>query len=449
MNNNVNFGTSANQFGFLFRLRERFRNLFKKKTAESYRESNEEGRWDDEYRESHEINFAEIFSLRLTNYTLSGSSATCDDENINVPLQRTIAKWYKWVQMAYGVGRVFLIPYVLEGNIYTDIIPQGRAWTTRRVGDDVVGIGVVADIRTVGKETFTRLTSYDWNAETKEFVIENKAIRTNGSEAPLSIVEEWASIEPYILISDVEKPLFAYVDCPKDNRRTDSLQGAPITYGCEETIEQIKKCIRQYQDEFDLKETWLGVDRVMLDKNGQPDNSKLYKTFNGKSAESLFEIFSPDIRDASFRARLLDLFALLEKQVGTSSGILTPAETANATATQVRRAMYDTFSVVDRMRGAINTAIDDLCYIYTVYMRLISIPFDAAYAVTKEWGEIMPTDRAEQFSILLQGHSADAVKTVEIRRFIYPDETQEEAIAAVKEIQESKPEPVLPDFFGE
>ena len=140
---------------------------------------------------------------------------------------------------------------------------------------------------------------------------------------------------------------------------------------------------------------------------------------------------------------------MLEKQVGTSSGILTPAETANATATQVRRAMYDTFSVVDRMRGAINTAIDDLCYIYTVYMRLISIPFDAAYAVTKEWGEIMPTDRAEQFSVLMQGHNADAVKTVEIRRFIYPDETLEEATAAVQEIQESKPEPVVPDFFGE
>jgi hypothetical protein len=145
----------------------------------------------------------------------------------------------------------------------------------------------------------------------------------------------------------------------------------------------------------------------------------------------------------------LDLFALLEKQVGTSSGILTPAETANATATQVRRSMYDTFSVVDRMRANINAALDDLCYIYTVYMRLIAIPFNADYSVAKEWGDVMPNDRAEQFSILLQGHSADAIKTVEIRRFIYPDETLEDALAAVQEIQESKPEPVVPDFFGE
>lgn len=449
MNNVENFGATPNQYGFLFRVRGLFRNLFKKKLAESYRESTEEARWDGDYRDNFDVNFAEIFALRLTNYTLSDSTVVCDEESIDIPLQKAIDKWHKWVQMAYGVGRVFLIPYVLEGRIYTDLIPQGRAWTTRQIGDDVIGIGVIADIRVIGKETFSRLTSYEWNPTTKEFTIENKAIRRSGAEVPLSMVEEWATIEPYISIQNAERPLFAFVDCPKDNRSADRQQGAPITYGCKKTIDDIKECLRQYTDEYGLKETWLGIDRVMLDKNGQPDQSKLYKTFNGKSSESLFEIFSPDIRDASFRARLMDLFALLEKQVGTSAGILTPAETANATATQVRRSMFDTLSLIDRMRKSINAAVDDLCYIYTIYMKLLGIPFSEDYTVKKEWGQGMLQDNAEQFSILLQGQVADAVKTVEIRRFIYPDETQEEAEAAVQEIRENKPEPVVPDFFGE
>lgn len=442
-------GASNRSFGFLFRLRERFRNLFKKKLSESWKESGEEGTWDSEYREDKKINFAEIFANRLTNYTLSGSTITCDDPEISTALGRAVAKWYKWTQMAYGVGRVFLIPYCIGDEIHTDVVSQGRAWTTKMRGDDVIGIGVIADVRFVDREMYTRLTSYEWNYDTKEFVIENKAIRRNGSEVPLSVIEEWASIEPYIAIQGAERPLFAFVDCPKDNRRTDSPQGAPITYGCDDTIAEIREAIQQYCDEYDLKQTWLGVDRAMLDKNGQPDKSKLYKTFIGKNTESLFEIFSPDIRDAAFRSRFLDLFARLEKQVGTSSGILTPAETSNATATQVRRSMYDTLAIVNRMRSGIETAIDTLGYIYTVYFDLLGIAYDSNYSIAKVWSDDMTTDRDQQFSEMMQAHGADAVKTSEIRRFIYPGETPEEAEAAVQEIRESKPEPVIPDFFGE
>jgi hypothetical protein len=412
-------------------------------------ESGEEAAWESRYQDILKANFTEIFANRLTNYALSGSVIDCDDPSIDEVLQRAVSKWYKWVQMAFGVGRVFLVPYCIVDQIYTDIIPQGRAWVTGMRGDDLTSIGVLADVRFVNREMYARITSYEWNPTTKSFVIENKAIRRNGSEVPLSVIKEWETIEPRIVIEGVEASLFAYVDSPKDNRGTDRLQGAPITYGCDSTIKEIWECFEQYREEYDKKQTWLGVDSVMLDKNGRTDPSNLFKTFNGKSTEDLFEIFSPDIRNSAYKERIMELFARLEKQVGTSSGILTPAETSNATATQVRRSMYDTLAIVSRMRDSIEKAVDKLAYIYTVYLSLLGIPYQQEYTVRKSWSDDMVSDRTEQFSELMQGYGVDAVKPEEIRAFLFPSETTEESAAAVQEIKEQKPDSVIPDFFGE
>lgn len=435
------------QGGLWLFFRNLFFKLFRKDSSESNLDSRKEGEWEKEYERIDRINFAEIFSTRLTNYTLDGFSFDCDNDDITEVIEALMDKSYKWAQMAFGVGRVFLVPYITGGKIYTDIIPQGRAWTTSMQGDDVLGIGVLADIRVKNNRRFFRLASYEYDPKTKTFTIENKATNESGAEVALSTFAEWADIEPVITLKGVEKPLFAFVDCPKDNRTTDKLQGAPITFGCDETIQEIRDTMKQYASEFDLKQSWLGVDKLMLGKDGKPDNH-LFRTFDGKSTENLFEIFSPDIRDNSYRQRLLDLFGKLEKQVGTSSGILTPADTSMATATQVRRSMYDTLAMVERMRKSIDKAIRALCYCYEVYFPFIGKATPKEYNLRLYWEDKMLQDTTERFQNLMQAKGS-AVKDEEIRQFLFPNETAEERAAAVQEIRDSQPEPTIPDFFGE
>lgn len=435
------------QGGLWLFFRNLFFKLFKKDSSESNLDSRKEGEWEKEYERIDRINFAEIFATRLTNYTLDGFSFDCDNDDITEVIGALMDKSYKWAQMAFGVGRVFLVPYITGGKIYTDIIPQGRAWTTAMVGDDVIGIGVLADIRVKNDRRFYRLASYEYDPDTKAFTIENKATNESGAEVALSTFAEWADIEPIITLKGVEKPLFAFVDCPKDNRTTDKLQGAQITFGCDETIQEIRDCLRQYAEEFDLKQSWLGVDRLMLGKDGKPEN-RLFKTFDGKSTENLFEIFSPDIRGTAYESRLLNLFARLEKQVGTSSGILTPADTSMATATQVRRSMYDTLAMVERMRKSIDRAIRALCYCYEVYFPFIGKATPKEYNLRLYWEDKMMQDTTERFQNLMQAKGF-AVKDEEIRQFLYPNETAEERAKAIEEIRESQPEPTIPDFFGE
>lgn len=418
-------------------------------------EQRQEERWEFDYKQVQKINFAEIFSLRLSNYTISNSTLTVDDEVLQESLNRAFDKARKWCPMAYAVGRVYLMPYVIGDKVYLDIIPQSKEISTNIVGDEVHGFVAVSDIKKVGQHTYARLTSYQFDQTAKTFTIENKAVRwDNGAEVGLATVAEWATVEPQTILRGIDKPIFGVVDCPKDNRDTDRMQGAPITYGCEQTINEIHECIKQYQIEYEHKVSILGIDREAIDStNG---NTSLPKEFIRKvntgrlsDASDLFSVYSPEIRSNAYQQRLLDLFARLEKQVGVSTGILTPATTSMATATQVRRAMYDTKAMVDRMRANIAQAFDALAYGYTVMLDLIGYRVKGEPVLTFDWSQEMTEDTQETFAQLTQGYSLGVVSDVELRQFIYPDESPQDAERVIAEIQSKKPDPLASMFPAE
>ena len=73
-------------------------------------------------------------------------------------------------------------------------------------------------------------------------------------------------------------------------------------------------------------------------------------------------VYAPEIRHEAMYARLDRLFALLEKAVGTSRGILTAPETGAATATEIRAANHDTFALVSAIRRMWEAALCDMAY---------------------------------------------------------------------------------------
>lgn len=430
-------------------IRQKLKLLFGKKIVESRMESGIEEKWEREYARVDSINFAEIFANRLTNYAIADSTISADDENVNELFSNLMAKSQKWLQMALSIGRVYLIPYLNSGKIYTDIIPQSRCWVTNIIGGEIFGIIVLADVRVIENRIYQRWTLYEYDRETKIFTVRNKASVYGGAgEVSMKSVPEWVNIEEETTITGAQRPLFAYIDSPKDNRTCDMLQGASITYGCDDVILQIRETLKNYAQEFELKKAFVGVDKLMIDKEtGKP--SPLFQLFEGKSTETLFEVFSPDIRDASYRERLKDLFSLLEKQVGTSSGILTPSETANATATQVRRSMFDTICMVDRIRKSVEICFKNLSDVYSTYLRIIGISTPDDIQITFDWDYSFIEDTSETFSQLMQGQSIGAIREAEIRQFLRPGESMEESEKAVKEIAATKPEnPFQTDEIG-
>lgn len=417
----------------------------KDKRAEGQLEQRIEEIWDADYRQVSRINFTEIFSLRLSNYTIANSTVSVDNEDLNELLQKAMDKAKKWCPMAFGVGRVYLMPYVIGSRVFLDIIPQSKEISTDMVGDEIHGFVAVSDLRTVGRAKYARLTHYFYDDNAKTFEIENKAVRVdNGADVPLELVPEWATVVPYILLQGIEKPLFAVVDCPRDNRDSDKMQGASITFGCKDTIDMIHECLLQYQLEYRHKVSVLGIDQSALDKNNNVSympREYIKVNTGAMDASDLFSVYSPEIRSQAYRDRLLELFGLLEKQVGTSNGILTPADTSMATATQVKRSMHDTKAMVDAMRENIAAAFETLAYGFSVMLEIVGRRVTEEYQLTWDWSQEMTEDTQETFSQLSQAHSAGVVSDVEYRHFFYPDETPEEAQKAIDQIKASRPDP--------
>ena len=419
--------------------------LFDKRasTSETPFENRVENRWDLAYRQIERINFEDIFATRLTNLVIAESSVNADDEEIDKLVRMSFEKANKWCPMAFGLGRIFLVPYVIGERIFLDIIPQSREVSLEMFGDEIHGFLAITDIRMVGKQKYARVTHYSYDQAAKTFTVENKAVLyDSGAEVSLTTVNEWETVLPLIVFNGIEKPLFGVVDCPRGSRDSERPQGAPITYGCGDTIAQIHETIRDYQVEYRHKVSVLGIDQTAIDKNNFPGHlPREYVKVNtgGMDSGDLFSVYSPDIRGQAYQDRLLELFGMLEKQVGTSRGILTPAETGGATATEVKRAMKDTLAMVGVMRSTIETAFDSLAYAFQVLLDVIGVRV-SGYNLTFDWADAS-YDAQEEFNVMMQLHSAGVVSDEELRRFKFTSETPEESREAIEKIRADKPDP--------
>lgn len=434
-------------------LMERAVRLFGKggQTAEGRFENRLENQWDQEFQRRKDLSLVRVYAERLTNYTIYGGSFTCESEEVSEFIRKCFRKARKWCSIAYGVGRVFLVPYVIGDRIYLDIIPQSKEVTVQYRGDEVLGFVAVSDTRMEGRQMLARLTHYEYDPDAGGFLIEHKAIRwDSGEEVPLTSVREWATIVPKTELTGVEKPLFAVVDCPKDSGDGDREQGVPVTYGAEWLESEIRETLRDYRTEFLHKKSVLGINQNAIDARNPgrlpSEYIKTHSTGRMEDSSDLFTVYSPDIRSQPFVDRIRELFGIHESVVGTSRGILTRLESLDGTATAVRRGMFDVLAMTAAMRENIEQAFENLSYACAIWLDLLGRRVTTDYSIRWSWSNEYIRDPVEEFQIAIQGHSAGVVSDVDLRHLIYPNETSEEAEKAIEKIKESKPDPFAEAF---
>lgn len=429
-------------------LRLLLKSLFKADQEGTYFEQREINKFGKEYRDIDSINFPAIFADRITSLALDDATIDVTGGNpraqeIDRILQGERRHEKKWMRQALGIGAVLLVPYAVNGEIHIDVIPQDRVLITEHSGCNLRRLSFLADVIDRQGRQYARWSEY--SLEDDRCIIRNKAT-LNGNEIALSAVKAWEDIPPEIVIGGCDRLLLGYFRCPTDNKSPDILTGVPLTYGCDSTIEEIEECMQQMVTEFKAKVAWVGMSKQVAPSDEILAKQNHYVLFKdggklGSNTGSLFEVFSPEIRESAYAARLLSLFQRLEKQVGTSSGILSPTDaTTMATATQVRRAMHDTDVLVGDCRDAYAYAMDDVVYAINALMDYYGYPgAGLEYDTSYKWGEGLAIDPEGRFNDLCRGKQEGAVSDVEIRRFLYPGETQEQAEAAVVAIKEANP----------
>lgn len=430
--------------------------IFGVKTETIGKEINQNELYAEEYRIIDEINFTSIFANKLANYAMTDSNAeivgtTTRAIMLNDILQQVMNKSKKIVSMQLGYGGVLIVPYIKNDKLYYNIVEQNRMTIDATDGEKIVGATVIAEQKTITygliQDTYFRLTNYTINDGL--LTITQKFVDTQGREIDISNIPEWQAINPIETITNVDRVPFGYIKCPINNRIGNDKYGVPITFGCTHTIEEIKECLKQIAREFKIKEAFVGVDSTMFkrNENGEPilPKSGLYRTFNSDD-DNFWEEFSPDIRDSSYYNRLQELYTRLEKEIGTSKGILTDMDTSNATATEIKRALFDTFTLVNDIRKSVEKGLDDFIYACNVLANRYGLSPIGEYDISFDWDYSLLSDQQEEFAQYIQGVSKGVISKAELRRWLFPTETLEESQKAVEKIKEE--EPTIQDLVG-
>lgn len=426
-------------------------NVFKIKTQTKAKEIDDNQKYASEYERIDDINFNAIFSNKLANYVINDSNMDVTGENARVDLLNKMGKsmWKKakkMTSMGFGYGGVIIVPYVKGGKIYYNLVPQNRVTIDEIEGELITGATVLAEKRTIGgslnSKVYMRWTNYQ--VKNGNITITQQFSDEKGNKIPAP--EFWANIQEVQVITGVDRVLFGYLKSPINNRNTSDNYGVPITYGCEATINEIKETLEQIAREYELKQAFVGADATMFNgKDALPLNGLFKKIDSGD--DSFFEEFSPAIRDSSYYARLQELYQRLEKEIGTSKGILSEVTTQNATATEIKRSMYDTFTIVDDMRSNIEKAMEDFFYACNVLANAYNLSPQGEYELAFDWSYGLIEDPQQEFNQLMYAESKGIVSKVEIRQWMNPDESLEEAEEKIKEIQENNPS--INDLIGE
>lgn len=423
-------------------------NIFKINTQTTDKEIDDNSKYARLYESIDDINFGAIFSNKLANYVINDSSMNITGENARVDLlnmtgQSMWKKAKKIVSMAFGYGGVIIVPYVKGGKIYYNLVPQDRLTIDEMDGELITGATVLAEKKvikgSVSEKVYLRWTNYQ--VKNNNMIITQQFSDEKGNK--ISAPTFWKDIQEVSSITNVDRVLFGYIKSPINNRKANDKYGVPITYGCEATILEIKTTLKQLIREYELKEAFVGVDATMFTgKNALPKNG-LFKKIDSTN-DDFFEVFDPQFRD--YTTRLQELYKRLEHEIGTSYGILSEVDSQQATATEIKRSMYDTFTICDDMRTNIEKGFDDFFYACNVLANAYSLSPQGEYKVDFDWSYSLLEDTQTEWSQMTWAENKGVMSKVEIRQWLKPDETLEESQKAIEEI--AKTQPSVDDLLG-
>lgn len=423
-------------------------NVFKIQTQTTSKEIDDNSKYAREYERIDDINFTSIFSNKLANYVISDSNMNITGDNARVDLLNKTGRsmWKKAkkiTSMSFGYGGVIIVPYVKGGKIYYSLVPQDRLTIDETDGELITGATVLAEKKVisgaVNTKTYLRWTNY--KIENGNLTITQQFSDDKGNK--ISTPDFWKDIQEVMAITNVDRVLFAYLKSPVNNRRTNDKYGVPITYGCEATIAEIKQTMQQLYDEYELKRPFVGADITMFNGDNALPKHGLFKKIDS-GVDDFFEVFDPQFRD--YTDRLQELYKRLEHEIGTSYGILSEVNTQNATATEIKRAMFDTFTIVDDMRSNIEKAMEDFFYACNVLANAYNLSPQGDYELGFDWSYALLEDTNEEFNHLMAGVNKNVISDAELRNWIKPDEDMEQSEKAVEEIKANQPS--IDDLLG-
>lgn len=419
-----------------------------------------------------EVNFSEsglnptaIGAGVVANIAIDDSDIIIDGKNARADAIRNMKDYYTdelqtvVAEVSLGTGDAIVRPFTDGRYIGLNIIGNDNFVITECIGTHIKGVIMLLDEYSKKNKVYRLFESQMLKEDNEQSVVYIRRFAyENNKEIPL-LTTSWQDMVEEEVITAAQLLIGRY-KCPTINRDDyNSINGVPITFGCEEIIETIREKYEQYNAEFDQKQALIFADKTMF-KLDPKEIGTFNKKIEGKTfmkvkgaidggVKGMIEDYSPAIRETEFRDANNFNLSVLELCCGFSRGVFTTPETAFATATEMKNSLKKTFAFVKRFRKRLELGDRMLFNAINIIMNINGNTPIGDWKIRHDWSYDYIEETKERFNQLIQGHSQGVVKDETVCAWIN-NLSEEEAQQYMAEIKANQtPEVVESDIIDD
>ena len=317
------------------------------------------------------------------------------------------------------VGGIMLKPYVRNGVILPDCNTQDK-FIPLSYSNGIITAAAFFNQEVKGKNYYTRIEKQTYSYENKSHTIESHFFVSSnpdniGSEIKPENLDSkmWAGIDPYIVINDVDRPLFAFWKVPFANHiESDSPLGVSVYSRAIKLLNEADLQWDRYLWEFEGGE--LAVDageEVLRQRPGEKSletastRDRLFRKINidsdSNSDKSFYEVFNPNLRDENYARGLNEILRRIEWNCSLAYGTLSNPQNVDKTAEEIKASKQRSYTAVSDMQSSLEAVLED--YIYACYAMAdaCNLAPSGEYEVSFNWGDGVLEDKDKEQAIQL------------------------------------------------
>ena len=351
-------------------------------------------------------------------------------ELLNSVYQTFLTSKKQCVELACAKGGVILRPVLSGGELSIDFVQPDNFIPVSFDSSGNLISAVFVDRLTVEDSFFSRLEYHRFEGDT--YIIENRSYKSSspsdlGKEVPLDFVSKWQDLSPVSKIVGLKKPLFAYFKMPYSNTIDPSSPlGISAYAGVCDLIREADKQYSRLLWEFESGERAVYLDNSAFtrDRNGKVilPNRRLYRTLN--SDESLFNDWSPALRDEPILNALNSILRKIEFGCGLSYGTISDEISKDRTAEEIRSTKQRSYSTVCDIQIAFRDALTALLDCTDAFISLYNLAPKGDYSVSFSFDDSIIADRQTEFQEKLQLLNAGILLPYEFRTWYFGEDEE-------------------------
>lgn len=378
-------------------------------------------------------------------------------EYLKKEFEKLIAILRMKLEQGCAAGGMVVKPYpnVEDEHIYFDWAMDWGVYPLAFDDDGNISDVIFPDVFRDGKIIYTRLERHTVKGQDVE--ITQRAFKSTmddnlGVEISLTDVERWKTLQEKATVKKTDGPLFGWYKVAAANSiDIDSPLGASV-YA--KAVDVIREADMQYSRllwEYEGSELAIDVDPTALRpkraEGGGVElpklNQRLFRAVDiDKGDRDLYDVFSPNIRDASLINGLNQLLIRIEDLVGLSRGTLSDANVEARTATEMKIIKQRSYATVSDNQAALERCLKDVVRAMDKYATAYHLAPEGEYEVSFEWDDSILTDTDAQMQEYLMMLNAGIISKAEFREW-YFGETKAQAKSAIEGITEEQTDAMM------